>query len=62
MVHHVLTLGFLMLALAMASGGTQMAWCLLVVMFAPIVTVVGYETIGHRHQTQALRIEIGRPN
>lgn len=58
----VTTLGILVLALVMASGGVQMAWCLLVVMLAPIVTVIGYETVGHRHQARALRIETGRAN
>jgi hypothetical protein len=28
--------------------------CLLVLMLAPAVTVVGYETIGHRHMAAAL--------
>jgi hypothetical protein len=32
----------------------SMAQCLVVLMFAPVVTVVGYETVGHRHQADAL--------
>jgi hypothetical protein len=32
-----------------------MAWCLVVLAFAPAVTVVGYETVGHRHQEAMLR-------
>jgi hypothetical protein len=28
--------------------------CLLVVMLAPVVTVVGYETIGWRHMAEAI--------
>lgn len=51
------TLGILAIALAMASAGVPMSWCLLVVMFAPLITVIGYESIGHRHQSEALRIE-----
>jgi hypothetical protein len=31
-----------------------MAVCLVVLMLAPLVTVVGYETVGHRHLTAAL--------
>jgi len=31
-----------------------MAQCLVVLMFAPVVTVVGYETVGHRYQADAL--------
>jgi hypothetical protein len=31
-----------------------MSWCLVVLMLAPIVTVVGYETVGHRHLAAAL--------
>jgi hypothetical protein len=31
-----------------------MANCLLVVTLAPMVTVVGYETLGHRHAADAV--------
>ncbi len=31
-----------------------MTVCLLVLMLAPFVTVVGYETLGHRHIAAAL--------
>jgi hypothetical protein len=31
-----------------------MTICLLVLMLAPIVTVLGYETVGHRHIADAL--------
>jgi low temperature requirement protein LtrA len=54
------TLGILVIALVMASAGVPMSWCLLVVMFAPLITVLGYESIGHRHQSAALRIEMQR--
>jgi hypothetical protein len=33
----------------MADAGVSMANCLLVVTLAPMVTVVGYESLGHRH-------------
>jgi hypothetical protein len=42
------------LAVALAASGLAMAWCLVVLMLAPWVTVVGFETIGHRHQVAAL--------
>ena len=35
-------------------AGVSMAWCLLVVALAPVVSIVGYETVGHRHQADAL--------
>ncbi|GEM31508.1 membrane protein [Nocardia neocaledoniensis NBRC 108232] len=49
----------LALAVVLAQGGVSMAWCLIVVMVAPVVTVVGYEAIGHRHQSRALAISLG---
>jgi low temperature requirement protein LtrA len=48
------TTGVLALATFLASAGVAMPVCLVVVMLAPIVTVVGYETIGHRHMQVAL--------
>ncbi|WP_219469848.1 low temperature requirement protein A [Nonomuraea rhizosphaerae] len=48
------TAGVLVLAVVCAAMGVSMAWCLVVLMFAPAVTVVGYETIGHRHLTEAM--------
>lgn len=39
----------LIAAVAAAATGVGMAWCLLLVMLAPAVSVVGYEAIGHRH-------------
>jgi low temperature requirement protein LtrA len=50
---HILLLGgtvaVLALAVLLASSGVPMAACLVVLMFAPTVIVVGYETVGHRH-------------
>jgi len=34
----------------LAATGVSIAVCLVVLMFVPVVTVVGYETEGHRHQ------------
>lgn len=38
----------------LAALGVSMAVCLLVVMVAPAVTVVGYEVFGYRHMTEVL--------
>ena len=38
----------------LAAAGVSMAVCLVVLMFAPVVSVVGYETVGHRHQADAI--------
>jgi low temperature requirement protein LtrA len=39
----------LVLAVVLAATGVEVAICLLVLALAPAVTVVGYETLGHRH-------------
>jgi low temperature requirement protein LtrA len=41
-------------AVWLAASGISMANCLLVVTLAPMVTVVGYETLGHRHAADAI--------
>jgi low temperature requirement protein LtrA len=48
------TSAVLVLSVALAALGFSLATCLLVLMFAPVVTVVGYETVGHRHIAKAL--------
>jgi low temperature requirement protein LtrA len=48
------TAGILVLSVLLAAWGVSMAVCLLVVACAPIVTVIGYETLGHRHVADAL--------
>lgn len=50
-----LTLAVLLAAVLLAAAGVAIAVCLLVIMLAPFVTVIGYETIGHRHQQEMLR-------
>ena len=42
------------LSVVLAGLGAGVGVCLLVLMFAPVVTVVGYETLGHRHVVEAL--------
>ncbi|MFK8843742.1 low temperature requirement protein A [Streptomyces sp. Ac-502] len=49
-----LTCAVLLGAVLLSWAGVPIAVCLLIVMLAPFVTVIGYETIGHRHQQQML--------
>jgi low temperature requirement protein LtrA len=48
------TAGVLVLSVALSALGASVAVCLAVLMFAPVVTVLGYETLGHRHVEEAL--------
>lgn len=50
-----LTLAVLAAAAVMSAVSVPIAICLLVVMLAPYITVIGYETIGHHHQQQMLK-------
>jgi low temperature requirement protein LtrA len=45
------------LAVIAALAGIDMAICLVILMLAPAVTVIGYEILGHRHQAEALANE-----
>jgi low temperature requirement protein LtrA len=45
----------LLTAVLLAAAGAGATASLLVVALAPVVTVVGYETVGHRHMAEALR-------
>jgi low temperature requirement protein LtrA len=45
----------LALAVVLAAAGVSVPVCLLVVMLAPAVTVVGYELSGHRHMSAAMQ-------
>lgn len=49
------TVVVLLTAVAFASSGVPLGVCLLVIMLAPFVTIVGYETVGHRHVSRALQ-------
>jgi low temperature requirement protein LtrA len=44
----------LLLSVLLAAAGASIAICLVVVACAPVVTVIGYETVGHRHLADAL--------
>jgi hypothetical protein len=48
------TAAVLVLSIALAATGTSMALCLVVLAFAPAVTVVGYEVLGYRHMADAI--------
>jgi len=45
-------------AVIAAVSGLDMAVCLVILMLAPAVTVIGYEQRGYGHQAQSLRIEL----
>ncbi|MBO9713827.1 low temperature requirement protein A [Sphingomonas sp.] len=51
------TAAVIALAVAAAVAGVGMAWCLVILTFAPLVTVIGYELLGYRHQAEALAAE-----
>jgi len=55
---HLLLVGITAVVLitgpVLAALGVPMAVCLLVVMVAPAVTVIGYEVFGYRHMTEAI--------
>jgi low temperature requirement protein LtrA len=50
------TAAVIVLSVVLAALGAGVGACLLVLMLAPVVTVVGYETLGHRHVEQALSL------
>ncbi|CDO06079.1 low temperature requirement A [Mycolicibacterium cosmeticum] len=50
----VLTAAVLVGSVLLALGGVSMALCLLVATAAPMVSVVGYELVGHRHMADAM--------
>ena len=54
------TAALLVLPVMLATIGAPMAVCLVVLMFAPLVTVIGYETIGHRHMAIAVQRTLAR--
>ncbi len=41
-------------SMLLAAAGVDVFWCLLLLAATPWVTVVGYETIGHRHNQDVL--------
>jgi low temperature requirement protein LtrA len=55
---HLLLLGgtaaVIAVAIAAAALGVSMAVCLIILMLAPVVTIVGYELVGHAHKQAAI--------
>ena len=49
------TAALLIIPVMLAATGAPMAICLVVLMLAPLVTVIGYETVGHRHVAIAVQ-------
>ena len=47
-------------AVLLSSAGLGLSWSLLVLALAPLVTVVGYEAVGHRHNEEVLS-SLSRP-
>jgi low temperature requirement protein LtrA len=45
---------FLVLSVVLAALGVRVSICLAVLVLAPVVTVIGYETLGYRHVAAAL--------
>ncbi|HWM73074.1 MAG TPA: low temperature requirement protein A [Nocardioides sp.] len=41
-------------AVLLSAAGLGLTWCLLLLSLAPLVTVIGYETVGHRHNEKVL--------
>ena len=54
-----LTVAVLVGAVAAAAAGVPMAVCLLIATAAPVVSVVGFEWIGHRHAAAAIAANLG---
>ena len=48
------TAALVVLSIILAAAGVTMAVCLVVLALAPVVTIIGYETVGHRHMAGAL--------
>jgi low temperature requirement protein LtrA len=48
------TLGLIAGSVVLAAAGTDLAVCLVVLTLAPVITIVGYETLGHRHIAAAV--------
>jgi low temperature requirement protein LtrA len=55
------TFAVLAIAVAAAANGVSLGWSLIIVMLAPLVTVVGFEAVGHRHMAAALERTLVEP-
>lgn len=54
----VVVLVILACAIASAASGVPLGGCLLIITVAPAIIVVGFETIGHRHEAEVLKREV----
>jgi low temperature requirement protein LtrA len=54
------TAALLVLPVVLATIGAPMAVCLVVLMLAPLVPVIGYETLGYRHMDIAVQRTLAR--
>jgi hypothetical protein len=62
--HFALVAGVVVLlaaAVTVAASGGSLGICLILVTLSPIVVVVGYETIGHRHEAAVLERALSGP-
>jgi len=50
----IATAAVMVVAIFAVVAGVDMTVCLAILVLAPAVTIVGYETLGHRHQAEAL--------
>jgi len=50
----VATVAVMVAAVGAAVSGVDMTVCLCLLMLAPVVTVIGYEWRGHRHEAASL--------
>ena len=53
--------GLRVLAVALAAAGASLGVCLVIVTLSPAVVVVGFETVGHRHQAASLERALEEP-
>ncbi len=53
-----LTALVLVAAVAAAAAGVPMTVCLLIATLAPVVSVVGFEVVGHRHAAAAIAASV----
>ena len=56
----VATLLVIAASVAATAAGLSLTYGLIILMFAPVVTVIGYELLGHRHQAEALQRDLER--
>jgi len=53
--------GVLAAAVIVAASGGSLGICLILVTLSPIIVIVGYETVGHRHEAAVLDKALSAP-